>query len=224
MRPHQFHKKLKNIVGRKLPQGLENIIIESGFDSESTLATINPTTIKSIEEYVNENKDLLKGTTYESLIANNLEFKLKPGHKAIILSLPNQLKEYEKKSGKESKLNEEEGKLKQSIVNKIDHFARKILTELNVSEELIHEFQRENENYKCLFECPICSTKIKCVYKTYWLVSNLECHMKKHFRVVDSDLLEQTESESNSTVAENSMNVISYSVDQMDSLDKILSQ
>lgn len=61
------------------------------------LATINSDSIKLFEDYVNENKNLLEGTVYENLIANNLKFKLKPGHKVLILSLPEALENNEVK-------------------------------------------------------------------------------------------------------------------------------
>lgn len=97
---HPFGSKLKKILGRALPNGLGNILLESGFDSECALSTIDLVAIKSIEEYVNNNKHLLEGTVYEN---QNVDFKFKPGHRLILLGLPKALAEYEAKKPKNDK-------------------------------------------------------------------------------------------------------------------------
>lgn len=96
MQSQAFENQLKKIVGRSFPRGIGKILVESGFDCTSAVACVNQSSIKVIEEYVNENKNILKGTAYE----NTLNFKLKPGHKAFILGLPQALKDYEQKKQK----------------------------------------------------------------------------------------------------------------------------
>lgn len=219
MQSHDFANKLKKIVGGNLPRGLDKIIIESGFDCESTLAAIDQNSIKSIEDYVNENKHLLEGTVYQ----NQLNFRFKPGHKSIILGLPKALLGYKKKSQKNRVCNSgyTEEQLKGSLLEKITNFAGKFSFDLDFNEQLIINFKRTDESVNCEFECPICSIPIKCEKKSYWFISNLERHIKKHFRRVETfevETIEETIEQPNST------QVISYASDQMNELDDILNE
>lgn len=221
MSKDEFSRKLHKIVGKKLSQGLEKIIFESGFDSEYALTTLNPETIKTIEEFINENKNVLKGTVYESVIESNSVFKLKPGHKAAILSLPKALTDYEAKINKNFVSSTEE-KLKQSLLKKITKFARKCSFEINFGVSSIFEFQQRNEVYKCRLKCPLCNILIRCEHKKYWLVSNFEKHLKNHFvrdiQSVDIDLHTEEVHETTS----NPIHILSYVDSQMDALDNIL--
>lgn len=220
MQSHGFENKLKKIVGRNLPRGLDKIIIESGFDCESILATIDQNSIKSIEDYVNENKNILEGTVYQ----NQLNFRLKPGHKSFILSLPKALLEHEKKSKKNRVCYSEntEKQLKGSLLKKITNFAKKFSFTLDYNEQLIIDFQQTNESVECRLECPICFTPIKCEKKKYWLISNLERHLKKHFEHVE---IVEVEGEDSPIEQLNSTHGISYvAAGQMSELDKILDE
>lgn len=211
MRPHPFYNKLKLIAGQGLSHGLAKILIDTGFDCALAISSIDSKAIKSIEEYINKHKHLLTGTEYENLIANNLEFKLTPSHKSIVSSLPKLLEFYKEKNRKNlacARIDEEEEQnLKQTLVTKIKHFANKFSFDLNFSVESVCEFRQENGVFKCRFECPVCFTKIKCEYKRYWLVGNLEKHIKKHYRSVENtELLEPIEADSH----EKKVEIISY--------------
>lgn len=172
----------------------------------------------------------MEGTVYEHLIENNLDFKLKPGHKAIILSLPQALKIYEVKNKKICVSNVSEVDLKHSLVKKITNFANKNLYELNFTLELISDFHQENGAHKCRFECPICSTKIRCEYRKYWLISNLEVHMKNHYKHIEfieldrEIVIDPNEEEQQLNIEPNLSQVISYVAgpDQMNALNDIL--
>lgn len=217
-----FLRKLKIIVGRILPRGLDNIIYEAGYDAESALATINSATITNIEEHVNENKQVLKDTVYEDLLLNDLPFKLKPGHKAIILNLPKLLEQNESK-----KLTglvpapsnpSRDQILKDSLVKKIKKFAIKCSFELDCDETSILEFRQENAVHKCRFACPLCSKKINCEHKSYWLISNLEKHLKIHFT---RDIQFETVDIDSSDILAPTENV---AAGQMEELNNILSE
>lgn len=230
-----FIRKLQRIVGKNLPRGLDTIIYEAGYDAESALATIDSTAIKNIEEYINENKSILKDTVYEDIIVNNSVFKLKPGHKAIILNLPKALENYEEKKPTNlvqntSKVNTEEEKegevLKKNLVDKLNKFGKKYLFGFNnFSESSILEFRKENGVYKCRFECPFCEVKYTCTHKSFWLVSNFEAHLKKDFKVVSVEI-EPNETVRTLAPDENQIEekVVSYSADHMDEINQILSE
>lgn len=49
---------------------------------------------KDIEAYTNENKEIVNETPYEYCIKEGSRFKFKPGHKAILLSLPKTLADF----------------------------------------------------------------------------------------------------------------------------------
>lgn len=180
---HPFHFKLKKILGRELPNDLETILIESGYDNEYALSIIDTKAIGTIEEFVNKNKHILVGTDYDK---QNVNFKLKPGHRAIFLSLPKALAEYEWKKTKNAKKtdDEEEEKLKELLVKKLNNFVGKFQFQLNFSVELISEFERQNiGESKCRVRCPVpdCESKYSCQYRKYWIISNFEKHIKNHF-------------------------------------------
>lgn len=217
-RPHPFEFQLRKIVGSSLPRGISNILIESGYDTQSTLETIDKNSVKAIEDYVNENRILLKNTVYESLIDSDTIFKFKPGHRAVILSLPTAIQNRDSNE-KVANFNVED--LKQSLVKKLSNFATNQFFELHFDVLLIHEFHQVKGSYKCRFECPLCTRKIKCEYKTYWLVSNLENHLKKHYVIVDV----ATENHSETiAVASEPPKIISYvnSPSQLETLNSIL--
>lgn len=80
-------------VSEAIPSDVKVILMRSGFDTKTALLCLNEESIIEIEQFVDENRDVLKGTTYEN-ITN--EFKFKPGHKIFILRLPDKLKDLEK--------------------------------------------------------------------------------------------------------------------------------
>lgn len=219
MQSHAFENQLKKIVGRSFPRGIGRILVESGFDCTLAIALVNQSSIKVIEEYVNEHKNILNGTAYE----NSPNFKLKPGHKAIILGLPQALIDYEQKKQKIRVCPFDEEKLKQKLVEKITKFAQKFSYDLIFGVELISEFF---EN-KCRFECPVCFTTIKCEYIRYWLISNLEKHIKNIVvQTIEIEPENRVESIEQVPHLNSVPQVISYigNPEQMISLDDILNE
>lgn len=110
-------------------------------------------------------------------------------------------------------------------MEKITKFAQKFSYDLIFGVELISEF---SEN-KCRFECLVCSKTIKCEYTRYWLISNLEKHIKNHKIVVQTIEIEsenQVESIEQVPHLNSAPQVISYIgfPDQMNSLDDILNE
>lgn len=79
---------METFLKEKIPSDIVQILKESGFETKECIALINENNIFEIEQYANENKIILRNTSYE-----NIEnFKFKPGHKNYILNLPNQIK------------------------------------------------------------------------------------------------------------------------------------
>lgn len=45
----------------------------------------------------------------------------------------------------------------------------------------ISEFKKENENvYRCRVNCKFCDKSFFAKYKSHWVVSNIEAHLKNH--------------------------------------------
>lgn len=221
-------KTLENLFGEKLPGRIDKIIFEAGFDTNCALLSINSSSIVEIEKYINENKNILVDTAYDSCLKNDTRFCFKPGHRALILSIPKKLeKNKEKKSlQKPEKINYQietnvvnkhldEHKLKDAIINKVVKFAQKCSFELTIDISAIFDFREESGKVKCSVQCPICLRKIKCEFKRYWIVSNLQKHLKNHFNVMNIDYVE---------VEENTPQpiAISYCSNQMNDLMDIL--
>lgn len=186
----------EQIFGERLPIGLEKIIEHAGFETKSSLALLDENKIKEIENYVNENKFLLNGSAYEHIVKQNLNFKFKPGHKALLLTLSKKLnnksilsqaKKRKIKSDSENRapkviitedinINE----LKESLVQKVLKFAeKKSLEIIFVLSDIALNI--EEGKIKCFVHCPICNKKQQLHYTTYWVISNFERHLKSHF-------------------------------------------
>lgn len=71
----------------------------SGFENESSLKSIDSETITNIENYANENPEILQNTAYKNIS----QFKFKPGHKLLLLQLPNQIKKLRESQTNESR-------------------------------------------------------------------------------------------------------------------------
>lgn len=84
---------LENIIGEKIPESIIFILTETGYDSRLALKRITAEKITGIEDHINADIANLSyglvGTRYE----NVRPFKLLPGHRALIESLPQYLDE-----------------------------------------------------------------------------------------------------------------------------------
>lgn len=220
-------KPVENFLKKNLQSELYKIVVECGYNTKSAILLISLESIKEIEAYINENKDILKDTIYEPFILNGKIFKLKPGHKSVILNLPELLrsKEQTSKPKKKSSIQREknnnvddeirdssdeiEEKLKCALIKKLENFSSKFDFCLTFDIACISYFETTSDKISCKFECPICNTKIKCEYRSYWLVSNLENHLKKHYRIEVLEVEDKTE-------------IVSHGLEQYDEIEKIL--
>lgn len=89
-----FFSQLEKDLKEKIPSDLIRILEECGFDSESALSCITSETINEIEQFVNNDLSILKTTSYEDVV----NFKLKPGHKAFIINIPNRMNQLKKET------------------------------------------------------------------------------------------------------------------------------
>lgn len=218
-------QKIEKLINSKIPEGIEKILIECGFDSKATILLIKEDTIAWIETYLKQNVHILQNTPYANFTENSCDFKLKPGHKAFILNLPNIFNE--KENIKNTFKAKSELELKEKLAIKVVKYCLKNAVEITVDINRITQFKRTKGQAKCKFSCPFCESKVACDYKTYWNVSNLERHIKIHFNnqnySIESVLLSNNSENQNSNTYTSSK-IQCYSLDNERELDEVLNE
>jgi hypothetical protein len=76
---------LREVLGVEIPEVVTNILKKSGFNCRTTLALINLETIDEVEEYVNENRGVLVGSSYKNMVP----FKFLPAHRILLRNMSN---------------------------------------------------------------------------------------------------------------------------------------
>lgn len=106
--------------------------------------------------------------------------------------------------------------MKSKIISKIANFANKNSFSLIFDESYVSDLHIEGEKVKCKFTCPICEKTIRCEHQNYWIVSNLEKHLKRHFfNVVEEIIVDYP-----SNTEEKAVEV--FSKDNSDQLNEVL--
>lgn len=175
----------------QFPICLQWLLQETGYNTIASLSCIDEKKICEIEEYLTGNKQIVNALEccfsdeYRSLD----EFHFIPGHKAIILSLRDDIKEM-----RELNVAKKRAK-KQMIPDDVmfEHLLAKFKAvpakagfkkaENIISEKNITEFERVDEgeiDYRCRFRCPVCPKTFSLIYKKFWQSSNATKHLKMH--------------------------------------------
>lgn len=171
-----------------LPKIVQEILLQSAYDTKSALQTLDIQSIEFIEGHIEENREILSGSVYE----NKKPFKLLPGHKGLILAIPQKIGKLhsDKKTLNKNKqerqivsFDDDQIELqKKELIAKLEHFCKntELHLELNVSD--ICELKVTDDRITCLVCCPYCQAKYSCFKKIlkHWAVSNIESHFKKH--------------------------------------------
>lgn len=76
----------------EIPKCVQFILNETGFNTKWALEAIKSEHILQIEEYFNENYDRLSSGLLGSIYENMVPFKVAPGHRVLIESLPKYVK------------------------------------------------------------------------------------------------------------------------------------
>lgn len=126
-------KHIEKVTKVKYPQFIKKILADCGYDSAVSLQTIDEKAIDKIEVEINSNliiyRDYFENTLYEKKLDNS-EFKFLIGHRAILLDLPNKIKQ----------CNEEKERLKSSSkLNKTNSLANSTITAENLTEKQLIE-------------------------------------------------------------------------------------
>lgn len=162
---------------------------------------MDETTIKKTEDFINSNKQYINKLycCYSEYYKQLDHFEFLPGHKSIILAIPNQIKEYKNKNiEKRRNMGRKEtpsllsnevlrGKLiKNLMVYSKEHGSKSgfQMPDNVISEANIHDFESESNGNeflcKCRFSCPFCTKTFSVIYKKFWMTSNVTKHLKMH--------------------------------------------
>lgn len=197
---------MKNFTAEKYPGCVVKLLTAAGFDTILSLSGIDEEKIKEIEVFLTSNKQFVNELKCcQSEWYKELEhFQFLPGHKAIILALPEKIKEMTTEKSK-SKLclnqnnSAQDEELKQHLIKNLIAFSGKAgfqLPQQAISEANIHEFERGSDDNvfvaKCRFSCPFCSKNYSVIYKKNWQSSNVTAHLRKH---IDAQLHTQEQNE-----------------------------
>lgn len=176
--------KLESFVGYKYPTFIKDILLNTGFDCEHALKTIDEKTIPTIEKKIELNHPhLLNGTIYESKLDSHLPFEFLIGHRALILEIPSTLEKYltrkiEKKVKNSKEI--EPQNLRVLLTNKIINNLKKKNINCEFEIENIGEFTQKENRFTCLVKCVFCSINTPCSFDKYWRIGNYSNHVCGH--------------------------------------------
>lgn len=195
--------------GEQIPKCIVSLLMKAGYNSSHSLKSLDENKIDSIEKFFDENKQILNevGGRHNQTYKNLKKFKFLPGHRDMILSIPELLPDIEaamqrahsKTKAKTAnkcltkKHAESEIALKQQLFNGLKNAARKHKFEMfaNIlSDSNFVDFEKINGQcqcgkecnaiYKYCFVCPVCPKRYILQYKRYWMSSNATKHIKYH--------------------------------------------
>lgn len=191
-----------------MPNEIKRIIRVSGFDNHLSILALTPSDIPDIEKCVNDNKNIFKNSNIYSVTE---QFVLKPGHRTLILNLPEKFKEFleSEKEVTEKKVEKSKTELAIELTQKLE----KYLNDLNYSVQFTSDsvtFESENKSgyISCRIKCPFCGFKLLCNYIDSWVISNITAHFRKDIEKLteqSTEYIEHVDLNSNSDQLQNSV-------------------
>lgn len=188
--PKNVFNHIDDLIGDKIPKILVKILRSSGYTTKGLLAELTEENVRKLELYVQKHRDILIGSEYQEIA----DFAFLPGHRAFLLSLPEKVKQIiqtERNEGvtihttaasaSHEEKSDEIQELKTKLLVKLLKFAEKNKFALSLSTESVVDLFRDRDQFKCKIVCPHCNKQISCIYKTYWLVSNAQNHLRACF-------------------------------------------
>lgn len=179
------------------------LLERAAYDTMTSLKAIDTAKISDIEEYLMEHRSTwindihcCKSEDYK----NQTTFHFLPGHKTIVLAIPEQIKQMggvKQMTKMAKKKDRPDEVLKQNLISNLMNYMENNNFELPagiLSENSIRGFVRgsEIENFvcKCQFVCPFCPKVFPLTFKSFWMSSNLTNHLKYH---IESDVSKEFE-------------------------------
>lgn len=149
--------------------------------------------MEEIESYIQKNRKNVD--SLQCCFAKDYQeqdkFEFLPGHKSIILNIPEQIERMKGMKSQHTTHNKQkptsERECKSRLLKNLLRFTAKNGLELDkdlISEVNIKEFscgpQGADYQYKCEFSCPFCDRTMPMKFTSYWTSSNVTTHLKEH--------------------------------------------
>lgn len=190
--------KLEKFNREKFPKCVKELLINCAYDTLSSLSQITPDKLQKIESFLNNNKRfiILLKCCYEDHYKSLDVFEFLPGHKEIILAIPNQIQQMKIKPKMQRQMKSalSDDELKTKLVTKLILHAEKIGIELpdgSITDLNVIEFERGSDAdkwlCKCRFVCPVCAAVMAVKYETHWKSGNLTSHFNAHINEGDNE-------------------------------------
>lgn len=187
-------EKLEKVNKNKIPECIKSILKFAAFDTACSLSSLDEAAITSIENYVDQsdksiinqlicyNADKYQGQTH---------FHFLPGHRTILRSIPDQIKQikqskkkpYKKLSDFQKLLSTQE--LKDLLLNRLNqhNLAQQggLFAETHI-EEITTMISDNTMSAKCDVKCTSCEASVPILYNGSWGTSNVFRHLKVHYK------------------------------------------
>lgn len=200
-------EKLEKFNNEELPKCLKKLMEKAAYDRLNSLKSIDAMKIVEIEAFLTEHRstwinelDCCQSEDYKK----QTTFHFLPGHKTILLSMPEQIKQMtaaqhahartpafvlESKTKMANK-DQEDDQLMSKLISNLLAFMKKnqfALSNEIISANNIRDFVRgtTSDNFvcKCRFACPFCSKVFPVIFKKFWMQSNVTKHLRSHIEV-----------------------------------------
>lgn len=203
-------------MGNAIPELLVKILVTAGYDNAISISEFNENDLEIVQNYTCGNlKELVK--QYEVYNSEG-QFEFLPGHRKLLLALPNKVQSYLKEKLKSKNENENEEHLlsaeeqlkdddkivsKRKLIIKLNHFLQKIEHQVENTENLIGEIETYNGQsrtsnkkppLKCLVNCMFCEKPVSCTQNGHWQIGNLEKHIQIHIEEKKNAVTQKTQS------------------------------
>lgn len=178
---------------------IKSLLTGAGYNTLLSLIGIDEAMIKKTEDFLNANNHFIHqlNCCYNEHYKQLERFEFLPGHKSIILEIPNQIRAYQnrksgrKEHGKEPStehvtkqlMEQLQAKLIKNLLNYTKEQGKKTnidIPDCLITEANINDLKRELDVIKCKFSCPFCSKTFSVTYKKFWMSSNATKHLKEH--------------------------------------------
>lgn len=187
-------EKLEKFSKNKIPECIKSILKFAAFDTACSLSSLDEAAISSIENYVDQSEKSI----INQLVCCNADkyqgqshFHFLPGHRTILRSIPELIKQmkqskkkpYKKLSDFQKLLSPQE--LKDLLLNRLNqhNFAKQggLFTETHI-EQITTMISNNTMSAKCDVKCLSCEASVPIVYNGSWGTSNVFRHLKAHYK------------------------------------------
>lgn len=179
-------KEIEKKAG-ELPQCVKTILKSCGYETMLSLELLGVQHVTEIEQHVNthipsilRNLNCIENCSCKDY-KHKTPFSFLPGHRSIILSLPNHiaklkaLKVIQKEKKPKKVVSRSNDELLKDLIKKLVNYAKTIQLNAAFKEIVVDHLEHRGDSiFLCDVRCPICHKKIPVKYnKSFWQTSNI---------------------------------------------------